>query len=276
MGSGDGRRVGALSLHRAYRGGATLASLAVIVAAPLAIASRRPPGSVFVATVADGTTNAPIADADVSVTDLSRSGRTNWIGEAVIGGLSSGTHHVRVRRLGYVEAELNVSFDRDTVGVFFLLSPRPQSMDAVRTIAKTLPNLRMGEFEARRRMGIGRFLTDSILRADSTQPLAIILERRIPGLVSVNQGRTVARRTPGFDRRDCSGFDVYIDGERASTPAYSLSKLASRIPAPDETDLRFFAGRDVAGVEYYTDVEAPAQYRHQTMACGVLLIWLRY
>jgi hypothetical protein len=238
-------------------------------------ARPRPTASAFVATVADATTNAPVVDADVSITDLARSARTNWIGEAVIGGMPAGTHHVRVRRLGYVEADLEVAFDRDTVGVFFRLSPRPQSMDTVRTVGKPVLNLRMGEFDARRRMGIGRFLADSILQADSTQPLAVILERRIPGLVSVNDGRTVRRRNTNDGktnlwRRDCIGFDVYIDGARVSSSTYGLR------PAPDETDLRFFTGRDVAGVEYYTDVEAPVQYRHQTMACGVLLIWLRY
>ncbi len=130
----------------------------------------------------------------------------------------------------------------------------------------------MGEFEMRRRMGIGRFLTDSILRADSTQPLASIIERRIPGLIAVDDGRRVVRRVLNPYLRDCKGFDTYIDGVRVSTPAYSLSNK----PTPDETDLRSLFGGDVAGVEYYTDVNVPVQYRHQTMACGVLLIWLRY
>lgn len=227
--------------------------------------------STLVATVADANTNGPIVDAEVSVTDVSRSTRTNWIGEGVIGGLAGGRHHVRVRRLGYAEAEVDVMFDRDTIGVAFQLSPTSQRLDTVRTVAKTTSNLHMSEFEARRRMGIGRFLTDSMLRADSTQPLASIIERHVPGLYSVDDGRRVARRNTGSpQRRDCLGFDVYVDGTRVSNSTYSLH------PAPDETDLRFITGADVAGVEYYTDVSAPVQYRHQTMACGVLLIWLRY
>ena len=204
--------------------------------------------SVFVATVANALTNEPIPDAEVSITDLPRVVRTNWIGEGVIAGVSQGHHHVRVRRVGFAEAELDIVFDRDTIGVFFRLSPRPQTLDTVKTAATSSLNLVMGEFERRRRMGIGRFLTDSILRADSTQPLASILERRIPGLVSVDDGRRVIRSSVAQYRPDCHGFDTYIDGERVSTPAYSLSSK-SKMPAPDDTDLRFLFGADVAGVE---------------------------
>jgi hypothetical protein len=228
---------------------------------PLAI--RGGASSAFVATVANALTNEPIPDAEVWVTDVSRVARTNWIGEGVIGDIPRGQHHVRVRRLGFVQADIDVSFDRDTVGVFFSLSPRPVSLDTVKTAARMSLSPMLGEFEMRRRMGIGRFLTDSVLQADSTQPIATIIERRIPGLRAVDDGRRVVRVSAPPGGQSCRGFDTYIDGLRVSL-------------APDETDLRFFQGRDVAGIEYYTDVNAPVQFRHQTMACGVLLIWTRY
>lgn len=240
--------------------------LRLVVPLALCAAARPAPRCVFVATVADATSNAPVTDAEVSIPDLSRSVRTNWIGEVVIPDVPTGRHRVHVRRIGYVEADVNVAFAKDTVGVFFRLAPRAQSLDTVRAISKTLPNLMMGEFESRRRMGIGRFLTDSMLMADSTLPLADIIERHFPGLRSVAAGRTVGRLLGGT----VCALDVYIDGARTSTSMYSLGH------ASDATDLRFFFGGSVAGVEYYTDVSAPVQYRHQSMPCGVLLIWLRY
>ena len=218
----------------------------------------------FVASVANGVTNEPVTDAEVSIPDLGRSARTNWIGEATMADVPQGRHRVHVRRIGYVEADVEVSFARDTVGVFFALSPRPQSMDTVRTRGRPMLNLMMGEFEVRRRMGIGRFLTDSVLQADSTLPLADILQQRILGLRSVADGRAVSRV-------NCGGLiDVYIDGGRVTPSTYGLGA------GPYELDLRFINGGDVAGVEYYTDINAPVQYRHSTMACGVLLIWMRY
>src|SRR5262249_12720558 len=132
-----------------------------------------------------------------------------------------------------------------------------------------LPSLMMGDYEMRRRMGIGRFITDSMLRADSTQPLANILEKRVVGLESVSDGRTV-------HRTNCGQLDVYVDGARVSTSTSRLKSAIPTIPLPDETDLRALYGSDVAGVEYYTDVDAPVQFRHQTLSCGVLLIWLRH
>src|SRR5215831_9394234 len=56
---------------------------------------------VFVAMVADGATYGPIIDADVVMTDLSRSVKTNWIGEGVFAAVPPVRHHVRVRKLGY-------------------------------------------------------------------------------------------------------------------------------------------------------------------------------
>jgi hypothetical protein len=218
---------------------------------------------VFVAMVADGITYGPIVDADVAITDLARTTKTNWIGEGVIAGLQAGRHHVRVRRLGYASAELDVLLDRDTVGVFFVLQPQAQSLDTMRTKATALPSFMMRDYEMRRRMGIGRFITDSMLRADSTRPLTSILAMRVVGLESANDGRTVRRK-------NCGQLDVYIDGTRVSRSTYT------RGSAPDETDLRALDGGDIAGVEYYTDVNAPVQFRHLSMACGVLLIWLRH
>src|SRR5262245_24538155 len=213
-------------------------------------------GCVFLAVVAGGIRYAPIADADVTVPDLARSAKTNWIGEGVISGVPRGRHHVRVRKLGYAGAELDVLLDRDTVGVFFVLQRQPQSLDTVRTKTTALPSLMMGDYEMRRRMGIGRFITDSMLRADSTQPLASILENRIVGLQSVNDGRTVHRRNCVVNGQlAVSGqLDVYIDGTRVSTSRYALGR------PPDETDLRALYGSDIAGVEYYTDVDAPVQF----------------
>ena len=244
------------------RGGSLRRDLAAILLIRASLVSPPAPrSSVFVATVADAVTNGPVTDADVSITDLSRSVRTNWIGEGAIGDVPVGRHHVRVRRIGYVDAELDVSFEKDTVGVFFDLSPQPQSMEAVKATAKTTLNARMSEFETRRHMGIGRFLTDSVLQLDSTMALTRILEKRLPGVRSTGDDRTVTRF-------DCAGrLDVYIDGARTY-----FGGLRS---GGDVTDLRLFSGADVAGIEYYSEINAPVQYRRLGLRCGVLLIWTR-
>jgi len=207
-------------------------------------------------------TNGPVTDAEVTITDLTRTVRTNWIGEGTIADIPSGRHHVRVRRIGYVDAQVDVSFEKDTVGVFFDLSPQPQSMDAVKTTARPALNARMSEFEARRRSNllVGRFLTDSVLQLDSAMALTRILEKRLPGINSVDNDRTVKRF-------NCGKPTVYVDGLPTSGSARGNSVTG------DVTDLRLYSGADIAGVEYYSRTAAPPQYRGS--ACGVLLIWTK-
>ncbi|MGH7619920.1 MAG: carboxypeptidase regulatory-like domain-containing protein [Gemmatimonadaceae bacterium] len=237
-----------------------MAPLAIYVAPSPAVVPPVSARCAFVATVADGATNAPVEGADVTVSDLARAGRTNWIGEATLGDLPAGRHHVEVRRLGYAPAAIDVVFDRDTVGVFFVLAPATAAMDTLKVVGKVNRNPMLDEFEARRRMGIGHFIGDSVLQADSTKPVATIIAGHLPGFRSVRDGRTVSRFP-------CVGSpDIYINGARTQFSARG----------GDVTDLRLYDGRDIAGVEYYDAASAPVQFRRLSLSsCGVLLIWTR-
>jgi hypothetical protein len=194
----------------------------------------------------------------VEVSDIGLTARTDWIGAAHVLDVTRGQHHVTVRHIGYVPAEVEIIFTRDTVGYVFMLSPSPTMLDTMRTTAKVAAvPLKLQVFEMRRRMGIGRFLTDSVLQKETTQPIASIMARHFPGLYSIGFDQGIGRMRGGLLCRP----DVYIDGFRYSG---------------DALDLRVIDGMDVAGVEYYTEISAPVQYRHLGMACGVILIWLKY
>ena len=258
----SGRAVRACPTRR-YATRATRAALRLVACGTLmthapAFAGFRAPKSVFIANVADASTNAPVTDAVVEVSDIGRTARTDWIGEAHVFDVARGRHHVTVRHIGYVPADVDIVFTRDTVGYVFMLSPSPTMLDTMRTTAKVAAvPLKLQDFEMRRRMGIGRFLTDSVLQKEATQPIASIMARHLPGLYSLGFDRGIGRMHMGSRCR----LEVYIDGVRYSG---------------DALDLRFIDGVDVAGVEYYTETNAPVQYRHLGMACGVILIWLKY
>src|SRR5512146_1043821 len=248
---------------RRYPTDATRATLRLVACGALmtyapTLAGIRVPKSVFIANVADASTHAPVTDAVVEVSDIGRTARTDWIGEAHMVDVARGRHHVTVRHIGYVPADVDIVFTRDTVGYVFMLSPSPTMLDTMRTTAKaaTVP-LKLQECEMRRRMGIGRFLTDSVLQKEATQPIASIMARHLPGLYSLGFDQGIGRIHMGSRCR----LEVYIDGVRHSG---------------DALDLRFIDGVDVAGVEYYTATSAPVQYRHLGMTCGVILIWLKY
>lgn len=253
-------------LYSKYAARATqvLVACGALLTSTPTFAGPRAQNSVFIANVADASTNAPVTDALVEVSDIGRTARTDWIGEAHLENIPRGQHRVTVRHIGYVPAEVEIVFTRDTVGYVFLLSPSPPVLDTVRTTAKSsVVPLRLQNFEMRRRMGIGRFLTDSVLLKERTQPIASIMARHFPGLFTVGFSQGIWRRWKGDV--PCRP-DTYVDGVRYG-PVRGKD---------DPLDLRFIDGEDVAGVEYYTEVSAPAQYRRPGMICGVILIWLKY
>jgi len=237
------------------------ACAAVVVGAAHPTAPRgSSPTCALVVTVADAATNAPLPDADVSVAEPARSARTSWIGEAILADLPYGEHHVSVRHGGYTPAELDASCDRDSVGIFFRLAALAHGQG---TTARVVPRALGGlptAFETHRRLRLGRYLGDSVFRRDSARALTDILDRWIPGLHVDGTGGGVVQAA-------CHDpVDVYLNGVRLP---------ASPGAARQQADLRRIRGGDVAGLEYYTGAEAPAEYRARRAGCGLLLIWLR-
>src|SRR5947208_2379730 len=109
---------------------------------------------VSVADIADG---RPLAGADVHLVGTSRTGRTDWIGEARFLDLPALKQHVQVRMLGYAPAELEIPITGDSSGAIFMLEAVAHPLDQVDVTARKVDQ-RFAEFELHRRIGIGRFL----------------------------------------------------------------------------------------------------------------------
>jgi hypothetical protein len=115
-------------------------------------------------------------------------------------------------------------------------------------------------------MGIGRFLTDSVLEKEGDPSLAVALSMKFPGiravqdtqiashsiLVSMRPGTTASRGNA------LCGVDIYLDGFLYRDDIDALSP------------------REIAGIEFYTMGSAPPQYRRGTGSCQVMLIWSKY
>jgi len=72
--------------------------------------------SVIVAGVADADTHAPLPDAQVRLPDLGRLARTDWMGEARIGGVPFGPTRIEVRKLGYAPPDITLPISGDSIG----------------------------------------------------------------------------------------------------------------------------------------------------------------
>jgi hypothetical protein len=223
--------------------------------------------TVVIAGVADAATGAPLEGAQVQIPEVGKLGRTNWIGEATLDGIPFGKQRIRVRKLGYTPADVDLYIQGDSVGPVFMLERAISNLDTVFVAGEWHPR-RMSEFFARERMHIGRFIADSALAKEGNHDLAFLLANRIPGLRAVpdsgNPGqytvistRPQAAKSLGHINYFCS-VDVYIDGFFSHTNLNGLY--------PDE----------LGGVEYYSMESAPVQYRRSTGSCGVLLAWTKF
>ncbi len=232
---------------------------------PLHDATSR--ASTLIVSVGDNATGAFIPDAQVRLPAVGRVARTQWNGEARFSALDKGRYRIQVRAIGYAPSDIDMPLSGDSAGIYFALERIPKQLDTVR-VAET-PSMRgLQEFEARRRMGIGRFITDSILRDDRTHSVQLILTR-IPGLFVDRNGVTTMLPTafpaPGKPKPAHCPVAIYLDGFQVKDT-----------PNPSTVDLEKFHTDDLAGIEVYSDNSAPVQYRPRGDYCRVVLLWSRW
>ena len=136
--------------------------------------------TVLIVNVGDAETGLALQGAEILLPALGRSARTDGLGEARIGRIPSGTHRIRVRFLGYAAMDTSLQFVGDTAGVLFRLHRVVLALDPVEVKAPS--SLRLHEFEMRRRVGSGRYLTAEELERDSNRPFGVVAMTRFPGL----------------------------------------------------------------------------------------------
>jgi hypothetical protein len=221
-------------------------------------------GTVLHATVADARTGNYILDAEVTVDPLGVKGITNYFGDARFSGLRKGRYSVHARRIGFtpVSTEFQAS-GRDSLEVTMFMAPTAQELATVTVNADAVsPFLR--EFEARRRLGKGQYITDSVLRASLGIPLADILAARLRGVM-------VARRADG-SFGPFSGRGDNVIGKRCDISVYwngvRITRPWTELPVDIPTTF-------IGGIEFYNPGSIPVEYQDPGSGCGVLLLWPR-
>jgi hypothetical protein len=161
--------------------GALAAALGVAPGEP---AQAQSPSTVLIVSVADAESGQALEGAEVVLPALRRSARADGLGEARMGSIPSGTHRIRVRFLGFAAMDTSLTFEGDTAGVLFRLNRSIPTMDAVEVTAPSSPRLR--DFEMRRRIGSGRYLTSEELARDANRSFGVVAMTRFPGLQLVH------------------------------------------------------------------------------------------
>lgn len=241
----------------------TAAALIALVATPAVRlhAQTVAKTSLVIAAVADAQSGAPVPDAEVRLSDINLSARTDWSGEARIPNVALGQHKFEIRHAGYQPLDIELAVQGDSTGPVFRLAKSATSLEPVKVAGDASSYL--AEFESRRQQGRGRYLTASDLEQNQNRSLVTVLASAFGGLMSgPDQSRPghnillTRRSRPRLSSVDVHcGVDVYLDGSQF------LEDLDALHP------------NELAGVEYYQVENAPGAYRKLTDNCGVLLLW---
>ncbi len=236
--------------------GALLASLVALGAIPSS-AQPHPSLGVIDGIVTD-TNLVTLSGATVSILGSALSVSTGDNGRFRIVGLHTGNFILTVHRIGYVPVAVATTVvDGDTLRPSFALQRIVSALDTMIVTAKSLA-MRMSEFEDRRKLGFGHFITAEEIEKRNATFLADVIRTVLSVGISERKGVQIAYNMRGMG--GCA-FQIYLDGIRMPTPT-NLAQL----PPP----------RDLAGIEIYSGpATIPLQYKSGNANCGVMLLWTK-
>lgn len=215
--------------------------------------------------VRDASALTPVSTADVQIPALGLVSETDSLGRSVFPSVQTGLWRIAVRHVGFSPVSQTIVVGlSDSMDVFVGLSRTGTTLDTVVVRGREeYPYL--AEFNLRKKMGLGRFLTGAQLDSARAESAADFASRRFSGIRAVwSPGRsTVALQTRrgyrsfGVRSRAVCTVLVYIDGMQASS-----------------SDVANIRATDLAGIEFYSNA-APVQYARAGSDCGVMLLWSR-
>ena len=209
---------------------------------------------------------AIVAGVCATQTAIAQSGA--YASGRVLAGIEPGEHLVIVRRLGFsplsTVLELGVG---DSLDAEFLLEPVPQRLGGV-NVRGAAGARKLAEFDERRALGIGHFLTqEDIEKTEASRATEVL--RGLPGLM--------------LQRVNGRG-DVYVASTRG---AQSLLRAGGSRPCPAEVMLdglsigspninEIVQPSDIAAIEWYAgQAQMPSKYGGTKNTCSVLVIWTK-
>jgi hypothetical protein len=231
----------------------------------------------------------PVSGAEVWAISVDRRARTDSSGEFRLDGLPAGQLLIEVRHIGFDARRDTVAFEggKETTH-WFVLTPNAQPLDTMRALGKesTYLSPMLRGFEERRlsRQG-GRFISDSVLRANESTVLANVIASRIPGaMLTTGMGGSrvlVSTRKPciGTAFHVCSRpncyVEIHLDGVLIYYPQMTEGHPSE--PGFQPPDLSKMGVTDLAGVEFYADAASMPIDMHSStdQGCGSLWLWTR-
>jgi hypothetical protein len=241
--------------------------LGVLGLAPMAHAQ-----GVVAGFVREDSTDVPLAGVEVLLDGSARRVLTDQRGRFVLAGLPLGTSSLLVRMLGWQPVRLRVSVtSADTAWTEVSLIRRPVQLAPVEVTGKASVGYGVREGIAdRARMGFGRFIDSTVLRASEHLRVDDLL-RRIPGVQIRDNGRS---RIAMSTRRAGCFMQVIVDGRILYRSESPTAQDTARSHPPD---LRGeYSVAELEAIEVYRSAaETPSEFNGTGAGCGTIVLWTR-
>ncbi|HMA25917.1 MAG: carboxypeptidase regulatory-like domain-containing protein [Gemmatimonas sp.] len=218
--------------------------------------------------IVSDTSLAPLQAAFVSILGTKIRVGTGPNGRFRITKLPVGQYLVIVKRVGYRPASSVIDVpDSDTLRVAYALEKVNSTTLETVVVTEKAPSMRMAEFEARRKLGMGEFMTaDEIAQRNSVFPTELFRKFLSVNVspsrtTSITQYFALSRREGGNPTVGACPMQVYLDQVPLPNP-FNLDLL----PSP----------KDLAGIEVYPgSATIPPQFNGFDRGCGVILVWTK-
>jgi hypothetical protein len=215
--------------------------------------------------VADGGTARPIPNVRVEFPEMRLAQTTDSLGDAYFK-LKPGLARIRATKIGYQVARetfiVGLSQGLDVTIGLKKLDPS-QVLDTV-SIRATRPPAYLQEFENRRALGLGTFITSAELDSSKHERFADLATRKLRGVRA--EWDPNSARVKLFSLRGYLRFR--LNNNRCATQVYLDDEPI------DEYDLASIVTGDLAAVEYYTSAP-PVKYSKAGSLCGVIVAWTK-
>ncbi|MEO8620381.1 MAG: carboxypeptidase regulatory-like domain-containing protein [bacterium] len=222
-------------------------------------------GATFTGMVMLDSTRTPIADAEVSLTDLSLSERTNERGVFHFSDIPAGTHSLVVRKFGHGPLETKITFAANRTLERDVFLTRIVTLDSMKVVAErpVIPS-----FDENRKHGFGRFLT----RADLEKHPA----RRLGDLLSTFPGTRIVGRAPNAYLASSRGRKSLTGARSCLSQVYLDHMVMYGRPGAPPFDINSITQDQIEAIEYYASAAVtPLEHSALNSQCGVLVIWTR-
>lgn len=203
-----------------------------------------------------------ISGAELTVEGTTVRGVTDERGEVRFNAVRGGPATIRVRRLGFRPATLDIVVDQRVPATSIVtLALIPQRLATIVVKGGSNYTGRMAGFYQRRDLGIGHFISRERIEHDNPSQLTDIF-RRLPG-VQITSSRFI-RNAIRFRGNGGSCWPlVWLDGAPLPTA---------------EFDLDFLSPTSIEGIEVYSGIsQIPPQFMGSRGlgSCGVIVVWSR-